>query len=261
MLGAVPAIVLLVVLFGGALVGGVAATLRGSDGSVGLEVWRAVVADPALADALGFTIGIAVVATLVSAALALPLARAVRDLVWGRMATTVPVLVPHLVIAVLAVAWVGPGGLADRLVGGLPFDLVRDSAGVGIIAVYVYKETPFLALLVAAAWDRDTQEREEAARALGADRWARWRWVVWPSVRASLGAGSLVVTAFVLGAFEVPLVVGPSYPKTLATLALDHTRSGDLAGDARAAAVLLIAAGLALLLAVPAARLARRSDG
>lgn len=248
-------------LFGGALAGGVATTFRSPDGGFGLQVWRAILADPALVDALRFTVGIAVAATLVAAVLAVPLARVVRDVVWGRVATTVPVLVPHLVVAALAVAWVGPGGLADRLLGGLPIDLVRDPAGIGVIGVYVYKETPFLALLVAAAWDRDTRDREEAATALGASRWARWRWVVWPAVHPSLAAGSLVICAFVLGAFEVPLLVGPSYPKTLATLALDHTRSAELAGDARAAAVLLVAAGLALLLALPAAWLARRRDG
>lgn len=250
----------LAVLFGGALTGGVLATLRSPDGGIGLAVWREVLADPALLDALRFTVGVTVAATAVSAALCLPLARVVRDVVWGRVAATVPVLVPHLLVAVLAVTWVGPGGLADRFLGGLPWDAVHDPAGLGIVAVYVYKEAPFLALLVAAAWDRDTRAREEAAAALGAGRWSRLQLVVWPSVRPALAAGSLVVAAFVLGAFEVPLVVGPSYPKTLAALALDHTRSADLAGDARAAAVLLLAAGLALLLAVPAARLARRPD-
>jgi putative spermidine/putrescine transport system permease protein len=251
----------LVVLFGGALAGGVAATLRAPGGGLSLDTWRWVLADPALLDALRFTVTVAVVSTVVSAALALPLARVIRDAVWGRVAGTVPVLVPHLVAAVLAVAWIGPGGLADRLVGGLPVDLVRDRAGIGVILVYVYKETPFLALLVAAAWDRDTRAREEAATSLGATRLQRWRWVVWPTVLPSLAAGSLVVAAFVLGAFEVPLVVGPSYPKTLATLALDHTRSADLAGDGRAAAVLLLAALLAVFLAIPAARLGRRRDG
>lgn len=258
--GALPALVVLAVLFGGALAGGVTATLRMPDGSWSLTVWRTVLVDPALRDALRFTVVVTVAATAMSAALALPLARVARELVWARAAVAVPVLVPHLVVAVLAVAWVGPGGLADRLLGGLPVDLVRDRAGIGVIVVYVYKEAPFLALLVAAAWDRDTQAREEAATALGASRWARMRWVVWPSVRPSLAAGCLVVAAFVVGAFEVPLVVGPTYPKTLATLALDHTRTAGLAGDARAAALLLIAAGLALLLAVPAARLARARD-
>lgn len=254
----VPAVIVLAVLFGGALVGGVRATLRAPGGGLHLDVWRTVLADPALGDALRFTLWVAVLATVISAALALPLARVTRDLVWSRAATTVPVLVPHLVVAALAVAWVGPGGIADRLLDGLPVDLVRDRAGIGVVLVYVYKETPFLALLVAAAWDPATRAREEAAAALGANRWVRLRFIVWPAVRPSMAIGVLVVAAFVLGAFEVPLVVGPSYPKTLATLALDHTRSPALAGDARAAAVLLLAAGLSLLLAVVAARFARQ---
>lgn len=247
-------------LFGGALVGGLSASVRGPGGTRTSAAWEAVLADPSFTDALVFTVRTAVIATVLAALLAIPVAALIRDRVWARVGLGLPVLVPHLVVAVTAALWLGPGGLADRLIGVLPVQLVRDRAGVGIIAVYVYKELPFLALLTAAAWTPAVRRRQEAAAVLGAGRVRAFTTVVWPAVRMPLVAGSLIVAAFVVGAFEVPLVVGPTYPPTLATLALEHTRSAALAGQARAAALLLLTSGLALLLALPAARAARRAD-
>jgi ABC-type sulfate transport system permease component len=43
----------------------------------------------------------------------------------GIIATGLPVAVPHLVVGVAVVALFGPGGLVDRLVGGMP---IRRSA-------------------------------------------------------------------------------------------------------------------------------------
>lgn len=164
-------------------------------------------------------------------------------------------------MATLAVLWLAPGGLADRALGALPVDLVRDPWGLGVVAVYVYKETPFLVLLLLSAMGRGLTEREEAAAVHGASASQRLRWVVWPTVRAPLVVGSIVIAAFVLGAFEVPLVVGPNYPPTLATYAYEATRNDVLSGEGVAAAALLMAAVAAIALAVAAVRFARTAEG
>ena len=72
--------------------------------------------------------------------------------------------------------------------------------------------------------------------------------------------GSLVVAAFLLGALEVPLVVGPTRPTALAQYALDATRTAEPLGQAQAAAALLVAAALATLLGLALARLMGRAD-
>lgn len=258
-----PACAAVAVLFGGALAGGVRASLQATPGRGGsLDAWRSVLGDPAFADALGFSLWVTAAATTLSAAVALAVAAALRGrgaVVRGLAALPVPV--PHLVVAVTAVLWLGPGGLVDRAAGALPVQLVRDPAGLGVILVYVYKEAPFLVLLVLAAWGRGVAEREEAAATLGAGPWQRLRLVVWPAIRVPLVTGSLIVAAFVLGAFEVPLVIGPTYPQTMATYALDATRTADLGGHARAAVSLLVAAGASVLLALTAAWRARGPDG
>lgn len=258
-----PATVVIGVLFGGALLGALQISLQPVPGGLfeGLTVepWRQVLTDPSFVDALVFSGRVTLLATVVSAALAVCVAGLLRRRgTTARALFSLPIPVPHLIVAVLAVVWLGSGGLVERLLGALPIQLVRDRAGLGITFVYVFKETPFLTLMVLSAWGPEVAEREEAAAVLGAGFTQRLRWVIWPAIRVPLAIGSLIVAAFVFGAFEVPLVVGPTYPPTVATFALDATRTADLTGQSRAAVALLVAAGVAVVLAVVSSRVLGR---
>lgn len=257
-LALVPAAAVIAVLFGGALAGALRASVVPLDGPPTLDAWRELLAAPEFADAAWFTLRTAVLSTVLAAALATVLAlRARRSGTLVRSLLALPVPVPHLLIAVVAVLWLAPGGLAERILGTLPITLVRDEAGLGVVAVYVYKEVPFLLVLLLAALGRGHDEREEATAALGLTPLQRLRWVTWPTVRAPLVLGSTVVFAYVLGAFEVPLAVGPTYPQTVAEYALAATQGDLIAGQATAAAALLLTAVVSLALAALALRAAR----
>jgi ABC-type Fe3+ transport system permease subunit len=77
-------------------------------------------------------------------------------------------------------------------------------------------------------------------------------------VAPGLALGAAVVAAFVIGATEVPLLVGPTSRDTLATHALQLTSLGGPAARAHAAAVLLLAGALAPAAVVPATLFVRR---
>lgn len=253
-----PALVALALLFGGALVGVARVSFRPLEQEATLHAWSELFDDPVFADAVLFTVRNALLSTTLAALVALGLALAVRRR--GRLIRillALPVPVPHLLVATVAVMWLAPGGLADRALGGLPLTLVRDQAGMGIVLVYVYKEAPFLLLLVLAALGRGHQESDEAAAALGLTPLQRLRWVTWPAVRSPLMVGSIVVFAFVLGAFEVPLAVGPSNPPTIAEYARQATQGDLISGQSIASAALLLSAVGSLVLAAIAVRAAR----
>lgn len=263
LLALAPALVVVLALWGAGMVGAVRSSLGVSRlsgwSAADLDAYQVLLDDPAFWDALWFTLRIAALATVLSAAIAIGLAAVLRRSgALTRVLAAVPVPMPHLVAAVLGVLWLGPGGIAERLLGGLPFDLVRDEAGLGIVLVYVYKEAPFLALLVLAAWGPAVAAREEAAAVLGAGPLQRMRWIVWPAIRAPLATGSAVVAAFVIGAFEVPLAIGPTSPQTLSELALNATRTASLEGRSVANAALLVASLLAVAIAAVAAGGLRR---
>lgn len=257
-----PALLVIVGLFGAALAGAIRTTLVPLGGGITLDSWRALFGDPAFIDAALFSLRTAVMATAASAALAVAVAAVLRSRgTTLRAIASLPVPVPHLLVAVVAVLWLAPGGLADRALGALPLTVVRDELGVGIVLVYVYKETPFLVLLLLTAMGAGLREREEAAAVFGASARQRLALVVWPAVRGPLVVGSIVVAAFTLGAFEVPLLVGPNYPPTLATYAYETSRGDLIAGEGVADAALLVAAAAAIALAVAAAPLARTVEG
>ena len=256
-----PAIAATLLLFGGALTGALRTSLAPLPGQPPtLAAWRRVLTDPAFHESLAVTVGLAVVATAISVALALPLAALLRRRRLVQTIIALPVLLPHLLVAVVVVLWLGPGGLVDRLVAGVP-QVVRAPSGAGVLLVYVLKEVPFLVLLLLAAWSDDVDRRAEMAATLGVGPLRALRLVVWPAVRAPLVLGAAVVMAFVLGFLQVPAVVGATEPVMLPVYAVDATRVRGLEGQADAAVALLVGSGIALLLAAAAGVLARRLDG
>lgn len=262
--GFVPAAALLALLFVGALAGALKVSLvplgEGFD-DASLASWKDLFADPGFKDGLFFTLRISLLSTALAAILGVALALALRRR--GSVLRTLaalPVPVPHLLVAVVATVWLAPGGVADRVLGGLPIDLIRDPSGLGIMLVYVYKEAPFLALLVLASAGRALEERGEAAAVMGVDGWRRLRWVIWPTIRRPLLIGCVIVAAFAIGSFEVPLAVGPNSPSVLSAYAFEAVQGDVIAGEGRAAAALLVAGLTSVVLAALAVRLMRGAD-
>ena len=258
-----PALAVVLVIWGAGMLGALRSSLGVSRlrgwSAADLAAYRTLADDPLFWDAVWFTLRIAILSTILSALVAVALAVALaRRGARMRIVAAVPVPMPHLVAAVLGVLWLGPGGIADRILGGLTVDLVRDPGGLGIVLVYVYKEAPFLALLILAAWGPAVSAREEAAAVLGARPLQRLRWVVWPAIRAPLATGSALVAAFAIGAFEVPLTIGPTSSQTLSELALSATKTASLDGRSVANATLIVASLLSIAVAAMAAGGLRR---
>jgi putative spermidine/putrescine transport system permease protein len=148
-----------------------------------------------------------------------------------------PITIPHLVAAVGIALVVAQTGLGARVAAGLglvgePRDfpaLLYDKYSVGVILTYVWKEVPFIALVVLASLRGVASDLEDVARTLGAGAWQRFWYVVFPVISPSVVAASLLVFAFTFGAFEVPYLLGKSYPTMLPVVAYNEYREIDLA--------------------------------
>ncbi len=250
---AVPAFLVVGVLTLGGVIGVVRTSLqRGLVAGQGFSLgpWARTMADPSFRRSVAFTTTVAAGSTAASVSLALVLALTLRCSRWGRAVLAVPVAAPHLLVAALTVVWIGPGGLVDRLDGGGTVGF--DRSGWAVLVVYTAKEAPFLALLALASLDESTAELEATAALLGAGPWARLRDVIVPRLLVPLVAGGLVAAAFVIGAVEVPLLVGPSSPRMLGPYALDVVRLNGSAARADAAVAELVAAALTGILGAAA---------
>ena len=202
---------------------------------------------------LFLTITVAAISTVLSAAAGVGLALSVRRLTgrWPLLnaLVQVPIAVPHIVMAVLLLNVISQSGLVARIAyaAGLlatPNEfpvLVNDRYSIGIVAAYVLKESPFIAVVALAMLARIGGEYEALAATLGASRWQRFRHVTFPMLAPAVVSSSVIVFAFIFGAFEVPFLLGRPYPSMLGVVAQRRFTSIDLTErpDAIALSVLM----------------------
>lgn len=270
-----PAVGVIGVLFAGGL-GAAFVQSLGYMPAIGMNEWsldayRQVLSDEDFLDSLALTLYVSGVSTGLSTVLAVLAALALRR-AGGRVSAVVfqlPITIPHLVAAVGIALVVAQTGLGARFAAGLgligePGDfpaLLYDEYSVGIILTYVWKEVPFIALVVLASLRGVASELEEVARTLGAGAWQRFWYVVFPVISPSVVAASLLVFAFTFGAFEVPYLLGKSYPTMLPVMAYDEYREIDLAARPGAMAVNVLIALITGTVAALYLRLARDLGG
>ena len=239
-----PALLMVLVLFGGGLfLGGVQSLgYLPSAGLTGysLKHFNHIISDPDFLKNLGLTLYISSVSTVIAAGLGIAAAlgmtgyrptRRLFDFVFQ-----IPLTVPHLVVATAVIFLLAPSGLISRALvviglidgpGQFPL-MTNDPWGVGIIITYVWKEVPFITLMILAVLNNRGTELLEAARTLHANRWQRFRYVVLPIIFPSLGAACLIVFAYTFGAFEVPYLLGQTYPMTMPVWAYRNFSDIDL---------------------------------
>lgn len=260
-----PALIVIGVLFIGGLLLALVQSL-GYFAAIGenaftLEHYAALIHDEEFHRSLFLTFALSSIATIISAALGLMCAVSLRDVAsrsrFASVLLQIPLAMPHLVIGVVLINLIASSGLVARLAFALgvintPADfpaLTADAYGFGIIAAYVIKETPFITLMTLAVLVRTRDEYESIARTLGANCWQRFRYVTLPLVAPAVVSSALLVFAFIFGAFEIPFLLGRTYPAMLSVVAQRRFLSVDLSErpDAIAVAVCLAIISSALI--------------
>ncbi len=115
----------------------------------------------------------------------------------------------------------------------------------GIVIAFVWKQAPFVTLLVAGAMASLDRQHIEAARNLGAPRW-RVLWdIVLPQVRGTVLVGVVLSFVTMLSVLSVPLMINPNSP-TLITVDVAYrinTHADYAVANALCLLSLLVAAG------------------
>ncbi len=208
-----------------------------------------------------------VISTMLGVALALVLRRPANRLLTGLL--QVPIGIPHLAMAIVLIDLIGQSGLVARVIhvfgfAAVPADfpaLISDRYGIGIVAAYVLKETPFIALVALAMLRRVAGDYEMVASTLGATPWLRFRYVTLPLIAPAVISSSLLVFAFVFAAFEVPYILGRPYPAMLGVIAQRRFMSIDLIERPAAIAVAVFMSAVSTLFIWAYMRLSRHLIG
>lgn len=258
-----PALCVILLLFGGGLVLGFLQAL-GHLPSQGLETisfghFKNVLQDPDFVKSLILTLYISTVSTVIAAAvsvvLALALIKWAADSRVVNFVLQIPLTVPHLVIAISVILLLAPAGLFSRLLSSMsiiqnPSDfplLVNDGWGIGILTVYIWKEVPFITFMLLAVLKNMGTELLEAGATLNASKYQRFIYIILPIIAPSLGSACLIVFAFTFGAFEVPYLLGQTYPLVLPVWAYKNYSDIDLLARPEGIAIGLIIAAIVTL--------------
>lgn len=217
------------------------------------------------------TFHIAFTSTVISAVIAVAAALLLRRSFVGRGAINflfqLNLTVPHLVGAIGILYLFSQSGSFARLAHefGLiarPSEfpaLVFDPYAIGIILQYVWKEIPFIGVIVLAQMQALGQDYESVARSLGASKWQSFRHVLLPLIFPGVLSASVIVFAFTFGAYEIPALLGQNYPAALPVLAYRQYTDVDLAARPEAMAMAIVIAILAGVMIWAYTRLTRRS--
>lgn len=234
------------------------------------NAWRALIDEPHLPAALALSIGTGVAATGLSLAItAWILSRSFATRAWpSAIRMLAPMLaLPHVAFAIGFAFLIAPSGWILRALSPWatgfaappPWESTQDPWGVGLVAVLVGKEVPFLLWTAATQLQRadvGARWRQELTIActMGYGRRTAWWRVVWPQLWPRLHAPLLAVFAYSLTVVDMAIVIGPTSPPTASVLAWQWLLDADAAVNAKgaalgcllAAAVAVAAAGLAL---------------
>ncbi|GAB6137776.1 ABC transporter permease [Halanaerobaculum tunisiense] len=200
------------------------------------EVWSS----PEFLDALLYSLYVsfmsALIAVVIGVGLAYQLVKLPREHKIVQLLYKLPIIVPHIIASLLIFLFFTQSGLLSRLLFELGIidqlenfpRLVFDRGGVGIILVYLWKEIPFIALVTYTVLKHINDSFSQVAANLGANaRQIFWK-IYFPLALPSIGTAFIIVFAFSFGAFEIPYLLGPTYPKTLPVLAYQRYASSDL---------------------------------
>jgi putative spermidine/putrescine transport system permease protein len=171
---------------------------------------------------LTFTIGICLLSTAVIAVVAIAISgyltlgenpRAVAILRW---LYRWPLFIPFIVTGQIMRTFLAKNGMLNHvLIGsGLIEPLQAQSLldWRGIVVAFVWKQAPFVTLLLAGAMASLETQHVEAARNLGARR-LRVLWdIVLPQVRGTLLVGLVLSFVTMLSVLSVPMMINPNSP-------------------------------------------------
>lgn len=270
-----PAVFLLLGLFGFGMFLGAARSFGYSpyrdDSLLTLDHYRSVFENKRFLSSFILTFQISLISTVLSMIIAVAIALVLRGRFRGQRIATfafqVPLPVPHLVAASGVLLLVTQSGILSRMAvaadltqtpGDFPV-LTFDRWGISIILTYLWKEVPFIGLVVLAVLKSIGPQFEELASSLGASRWKRFRHVLLPMMMPGLLSSSVIVFAFAFSSYEVPLLLGVPDPAVLSVFSFRLFNDPDIALRPQAMAASMVLAISAFLFLIMYRSIARRA--
>ena len=146
-----------------------------------------------------------------------------------------PIIVPHVVVAIFMVNIFSQNGLLARIGFALgllqeqqQFPMLIMTKGSGSHPGISVEGDSFIIYFVIALMANINEKLGEAAINLGAGRWTAFCKITLPLCKDAVISGFLIIFVFALGAYELPFLLGATSPKALPVLAYQQYIHPDL---------------------------------
>lgn len=178
--------------------------------------------DEAWRSSLAVTLYVTTVSTLISLVLGTWLARAIymKRSMWLASLLKWPMFVPHVAAAYLFYLLFS---------GGFPFyGLIEanERHHLVVILTYVWKEVPFVFLMVSGTYAQLNRGYLDMAKTLQLKPFAQFRVAELPFLIKPLLDSFWILVAFISFAYEVPALLGVTFPELLGVLAYERLTTG-----------------------------------
>ncbi|WP_342432027.1 ABC transporter permease subunit [Neobacillus sp. FSL H8-0543] len=224
LLGILPALLFMIIFFVGGSIHSINLSMKSQQQSSSIIKgdWLWAYKELLSADffqSVGITVGTAVVVAVLSGGvgllIALFLAERSTKWKWVQIIFQLPIAIPHLLSAYLLMQVFMQSGWYSRIAFYIGWVdsmeefpiLVHDQWGIGVILAYMWKEVPFIVLLIYPFIIKLISDWREQTNVLGGTFSQAIRWVVVPILLPMWVGGMWVVFAFALGAYEIPAIL------------------------------------------------------
>ncbi|TDT72598.1 putative spermidine/putrescine transport system permease protein [Hypnocyclicus thermotrophus] len=141
----------------------------------------------------------------------------------------VPMLVPYLIGSYISIITLAQTGFLSKIFykAGviLNFEefpiLINDSHGIGIILTYIWKTLPFVLLMTYPILDKIIDKWIKVGKLYGANNFKFFIYIIIPLLIPTLFNSAFILLAFIFSAFEIPYMLGLTYPKMLSVMTYD----------------------------------------
>lgn len=238
-----------------------------------LDYYRDLFSNPSFLASLYFSLRIALVSSILSLLIGLFFCYIMLQFpkIEKRMLFTVqvPIIIPHLIVALFIIILFGKVGWLARLFYFLGFEnaqswfssFIYDSKGRGVILAYLWKEVPFIIFYCYPLLRRVDKELGEAAETLGATSIQTFLKITVPLAKTTIITGFIMIFLYALGAYELPNLLGPTLPRTLPELAYIEYTHPDLLNRPYAMAVNGVILAVSVILSLVILKLVNYKGG
>jgi len=190
-----------------------------------LENWKSILQARESIDSLLFSLKMGLLSSIGTVVVAFPVALFFRKGGTGKgilgSIIKVPLFIPALVAAFLILNLISYHGLVNTALMRLhlinePLRMLNDKFGWGVVFIQIWKNLPFVLLIVMASLASIRDDTIDAAKNLGAGYWSILFRIYVPLAMPGILVSMILMFIKAFGDFPIVSVAGPIYPASMA---------------------------------------------